>query len=58
MSQIDYIQKMLKSKSQLNTCVFIDVRKKVKDPIELPCEHSICREHLSEKDVVKANKIK
>ena len=49
---------MLESKSQLNTFVFIYVRKKVKDPIELPCDDSICREHLKERDVVKANKYK
>jgi hypothetical protein len=24
----------------------------------LPCEHSICRQHLSERDVVKENRIK
>ena len=30
----------------------------VKEPIELPCEDSICREHLSERNVVKENKIK
>jgi hypothetical protein len=29
-----------------------------KDPIILPCADSICREHLSEKEVVKQNKIK
>ncbi len=28
-----------------------------KDPILLPCNHSICREHLSERDVVKENKL-
>ncbi len=28
------------------------------DPISLPCEDSICLEHLSDKDVVKQNKIK
>jgi hypothetical protein len=30
----------------------------LKDPIELPCEDCICREHLTERDVVKKNKIK
>ncbi len=30
----------------------------VKEPIELPCEDSICREHLSERNVVKENSIK
>jgi hypothetical protein len=46
---------MLKLKSQL-TCSYCS--KIFKDPIELPCDDSICREHLSERDVVKANKIK
>jgi hypothetical protein len=47
---------MLKSpKSQL-TCSYCS--KIIKDPIDLPCDDSICREHLSERDVVKANKIK
>ena len=35
-----------------------DVKIIVKDPIELPCDHSICREHLKERDVDKANKYK
>ena len=30
----------------------------LKDPIYLPCNHSICRGHLSERDVVKENRIK
>ena len=46
---------MLTLKSQL-TCSYCS--KIFKDPIELPCVHSICREHLSERDVVKENKIK
>ncbi len=29
-----------------------------KDPIDLPCGDSICREHLSDKDVLKVNRIK
>ena len=29
-----------------------------KEPIELPCEDYICKEHLKENDVVKTNKIK
>ena len=29
-----------------------------KDPIELPCKHNVCSEHLVEKDVVKQNRIK
>jgi hypothetical protein len=47
--------KMLKSKSYW-TCSFCS--KIFKHPIELPCEHSICREHLSERDVVKEKRIK
>ena len=43
---------MLTLKSQL-TCSRI-----LKDPIDLPCEDSICRQHLSDSDVVKGNKIK
>jgi hypothetical protein len=27
------------------------------DPIQLPCNHSLCKEHLVEKDVVKKNRI-
>jgi transposase-like protein len=47
---------MLKSvKSQL-TCSYCS--KIFKDPILLPCEDSICREHLSDRDIVKQNKIK
>ena len=45
---------MLKLKSQL-TCLCCS--KIYKDPILLPCDDSICREHLSEKNVVKENKI-
>ena len=29
-----------------------------KDPVELPCDDYICREHLNEKEVLKQNKIK
>jgi hypothetical protein len=29
-----------------------------KDPIELPCKHILCKEHLTEKDIVKQNRIK
>ena len=29
-----------------------------KDPIELPCSHHLCKEHLSEKTVAKENRIK
>ena len=46
---------MLNLKSQL-TCSYCS--KIFKDPIQLPCGDSICREHISEKDVVKSNKIK
>jgi hypothetical protein len=46
---------MLKSKSQL-TCSYCS--KIFRNPILLPCDDSICREHLTERDVVKQNKIK
>ena len=46
---------MLKLKSHL-TCSFCS--RILKDPIELPCDENICREHLSEKAIVKQNKIK
>ena len=47
---------MLKSpKSQLS-CSFCS--RIFKDPILLPCDDSICRDHLKEKDVVKENRIK
>jgi hypothetical protein len=46
---------MLKLKSQL-TCS--NCSRIFKDPILLPCDDSICRGHLSERDVCKANKIK
>jgi hypothetical protein len=42
-------------KSQL-TCSYCS--KIFKDPILLPCEDSICREHLFNKDVRKENKLK
>jgi hypothetical protein len=45
---------MLKLKSQL-TCSYCS--KIFKDPIDLPCDESICREHLSEKEVVKEHRI-
>jgi hypothetical protein len=45
---------MLKLKSQL-TCSYCS--RIYKDPITLPCNDSICGEHLSERDVVKQNKI-
>jgi hypothetical protein len=46
---------MLKLKSQL-TCSYCS--RIFKDPIELPCDENICHEHLSEKAIVKENKIK
>jgi hypothetical protein len=46
---------MFKWKSQL-TCSYCS--KIYKHPIQLPCDDSICGEHLSERDVVKENKIK
>jgi hypothetical protein len=46
---------MLKLKSQL-TCSYCS--RIFKDPIQLPCDENICREHLSEKAIVKENKIK
>jgi hypothetical protein len=44
---------MLKSQVTCSYCSKI-----VKDPIDLPCNDSICRDHLKERDVVKQNKIK
>jgi hypothetical protein len=46
---------MLKRKANW-TCSYCS--KILKDPIELPCDESICREHLKEGDVVKQKKIK
>jgi hypothetical protein len=46
---------MLKSKSQL-TCSYCS--RILRDPIELPCEDNICRQHLTENAVIKQNKIK
>jgi len=46
---------MLKWKSQL-TCSYCS--KIFKDPIVLPCDDSICGEHLFERDVIKENRIK
>ena len=43
----------LKSMLTCSTCSRI-----FKDPIELPCTHSSCREHLVEDSVRKSNKIK
>jgi hypothetical protein len=47
---------MLKSHKSHLTCSFCS--RIVKGPIALPCDETICREHLSERDVVKQNKIK
>ncbi len=38
------------------TCSYCS--KILKDPIELPCKDNVCKEHLTEKDIVKQNKIK
>ena len=38
------------------TC--LNCSKIFEDPIELPCEDLICKEHLTEKEVLKQNKIK
>jgi DNA-directed RNA polymerase subunit M/transcription elongation factor TFIIS len=46
---------MLKLKSEL-TCWYCS--KIFKDPFDLPCGDSMCREHLTDRDVVKVNKIK
>jgi hypothetical protein len=47
---------MLKSQKSELTCSYCS--KIFRDPIQLPCGDSICREHLSDKDVVKVNRIK
>ena len=44
---------MLKSQLTCSNCSRI-----FKNPILLPCGDSVCLEHLKERDVVKANKIK
>jgi hypothetical protein len=46
---------MLKSKSQF-TCSYCS--RIFHDPIELPCSHNLCRQHLTENNVIKENKIK
>jgi hypothetical protein len=38
------------------TCSYCS--KILKDPIEMPCKHNLCEEHLAEKEVVKQNRIK
>jgi hypothetical protein len=47
---------MFKSQKSQFTCSYCS--RIFRDPIILPCEDSICREHLKERDIVKANKIK
>jgi hypothetical protein len=47
---------MLKSQKSQLTCSYCS--RIFKDPIVFPCDDSICRDHLSERDVVKQNKIK
>jgi hypothetical protein len=47
---------MLKSQKSQLTCSYC--YRIVKGPIALPCDETICREHLSEKDVVRESKIK
>jgi hypothetical protein len=47
---------MLKSKKSQLTCSYCSII--FKDPILLPCDDSICREHLKDRDVVKQSKIK
>ena len=46
---------MNRLKSSL-TCSYCS--KIFKDPIELPCSHHVCRQHLFETNVVKENRIK
>jgi hypothetical protein len=47
---------MLKSQKSQLTCSYCS--RIVKDPIALPCDETICREHLNKRDVVRENKIK
>ena len=47
---------MLKSQKSQLTCSYC--ARIFKGPIDLPCGDFICREHLSDKDVVKVNRIK
>ena len=46
---------MLKSQKSKLTCSYCS--RIFMDPFDLPCGDSICRQHLSDKDVVKQNKI-
>jgi hypothetical protein len=47
---------MLKSQKSRLTCSYCS--RIFRDPILLPCEDSICRQHLKEREIVKANRIK
>jgi hypothetical protein len=47
---------MSKSQKSQLTCSYCS--KIFKDPILLPCDDSMCRVHLSQRDVLKQNKIK
>jgi hypothetical protein len=47
---------MFKSKKPQLTCSYCS--RIFRDPILLPCEDSICRQHLKEREIVKANIIK
>ena len=47
---------MLKSQKSQLTCSYCS--RIFRDPILLPCGDSICRDHLKDRDVVKANRIK
>jgi hypothetical protein len=40
------------------TCTCSYCSKIFKNPLELPCKHNVCKDHLTEKDVQKLNKIK
>jgi len=46
------------TKNPISACVCSYCSKIIKDPITLPCNHSICGEHLIDRDVVNPNKIK
>jgi hypothetical protein len=47
---------MLKSQKSQLTCSYCS--RIFHDPIELPCSHNLCRQHLTENNVIKENKIK
>jgi hypothetical protein len=42
-------------KSQKSQLICSNCSRIFKDPIELPCKDSICRQHLKERDIVKQN---